>query len=756
MADQTAQRDDWANEPEPAAADWASKLPPKYIDGGRPNPAYFQARLERLNLIAEGAMGPGSELPGGYNQLQKGILHEAKLLGLSERDVLDNRSEASKIADAIDRLLEAPAEFMTLTEDEITGVERAMAEAEKRVSEVIQRREVKGQFGRQHGTNKWRHEGKARLGQWQSLFKRLKKLRTRAIKQMPGQTPGNPNEALTIRAAHLLRFMAFVQRSNIKAFQTDKPSDTCLKFGSHHGDMALDIYLVENQLAMIGEGRTGKTSYDGLLMTLPPGHGKTEVGVGWATLRICHNPTSCGLVTHAQAPKAKEILAYIASNFDRSKINGRRCMALFPLQLADRDNNSGKLRIQNDVVIKAPTVEAAGILGKVSGSSVDWILFDDTVDQEIVDQPETRRRVFDRINGTFLRRLRGKSGTMHLTICTLWHHDDPNARRIAMARSKQSNTKVLIRRCGGPDSKPAFSSIWPEVYDAAYLRQTYNSMRNPSLYAAQFQCDPRPESMRMIRRLRYYDPKAPDHAQFIASSIRRLSLDPAATEHQRSDKAAMVYFGQGAVRWEEPSQDGGFIAKSESQLRVLSGHQFHATQSNLVETVAEFMTSRTVDYVHVETKSAFRAVAEMFKNQYGLDVIQHDPMQANKGQRLKACAPMLEESNAAQGIHATVLFPGTPDGKGGWTIDPELEWLEKQILQFGAVSDDHGVDAVTQLVNYLAPELGVGAGIASAQVRAAQAEVSHFRSRMEQILAAAKQPKNEEDGEQQYLRTNWT
>lgn len=539
--------------------------------------------------------------------------------------------------------------------------------------------------------------------------------------------------------------MIYVGRSSLSTGLGEGGASSVFKIGFHHAKIAVDIWRAETgtHIGMpMGEDldpyhpepviKKGAFQCDGAIVICPPSHGKTEEASHWCARRISENPYEQGWVVHAQAKQAENILGYVSNYFDITTAQGRRNRALFPsVPYVFKKRNNRVFWLDLPHKTKQPTMSAAGVRAKVSGSDASFILFDDPVDQRETEQDAERERTYSLMQGTWLTRLRGqkgkgdKRGTFHLTTTTLWHPDDANCRRIALAKEKQDTSAflpLLVSRqgCGGPNSVPPFKPLWPEMYGQQYLRRKYAEMRSPTLYSAAYMSDPVAEARKIIRKIRLYDPAHPDHARFLQIAKFYLSLDPAATNREGADKAGIVYGGLGELAWEEISDDGTQVMSTEMRFRVLDAHQIHATQSELVEHAFGLCLVNKVDHVVAETRSGYVAVAEMFENMHGIKPIRIDPGNKSKEIRLRSAAPMLEDGNSDSGLRAVVEFPGKRDETGKIVPDEKFHFLYDQILNFGFCSDDHCVDAVTQVVNYLASDLGVGRGIAS---RIAQQQV---------------------------------
>lgn len=681
--------------------DWLKEIPPQSV-GGRGNPDYYRFQYDRLNLMAMTEAAPGKPLLVGYDSMRRGILEAARMAGVSEQDVVDRRSSLDKAHDLVAALKDTPESALEAMDEELTAVESAMDEAEKAVVGAIDELRNTNNTASLRAAS-WDERKK----RWRSLLGRIRGLRQKARKPVYRRNEYHADTELVQGASHVLRFMAYVGRSDLDS--------KVFRFAKHHGHMAIGIYCARNQCDVHPTGGViGSMAFDSCTLVLPPGHGKTEVGQHFMLLAIAQDNQIQALIGHAQGDMAKDIKKKIGGYFETENANARRFLSLFPLKLSDQDNNSNSLRLQLKNPTKSPTIRAHGILSRVNGGNASMIWLDDPCDQDIADQAVQRKRVFNRINGTWLRRLRGMKNTFLLITTTLWHQDDPVSRRIGQARAderqhRKKTQKIILLKCGGPNDKPAFKPLWPAMYPEAYLRKVYKEMANPSLYSAVYRCDPTAEEARIIKKLRFYDPLSKEHQDFMASAIKRLSLDPAATRERKNDRAGMLFLANGQIRT-IVKDDFGESVSFESRIRILEAREIQATQTDLVETSVQYCIDRRVDYVHVETRGGYVATAEMFHNTYGIEAIRHDPTIAGKGDRLRACAAMLEDGNAASGIRAVVEFPGRQLPDGTWEPLEEILWVCKQFTDYGFNKDDHVLDAGTQVFIYLASEVGVGLG----------------------------------------------
>lgn len=709
----------------------AAGAPGRNNEDGSRNPDWFRWAFKQVNDLNVAVALGIKEMPKGYNLAQALALleAEARVSGYDPKHLQDVRTEAEKIADAWREVSAHPESVFEVVDDTLAAMEAQMNAADKLGLQLL------GGSNTDEGLERELKLHELAKKKWAERLSRVRKLRHRAREPFPG---GFGGDYRCYAAVHAIRFMIYVGRSSIGA------DSSIFRIGKHHVEFSIALWLARNNLQYHDhqwvdvtdpEQTQSPAPYDGVMGVMPPGHGKTALAAHAITLIIDQNPREKWIFGHAQAPKAEENLAYVGSNFDPNTANGRRNISLFgPPVIAKKNSDTLDLEDRSSETRKASTIRAHGITSKISGSDADGIWFDDPCDQELAEQETTRKRVADRMNGTWRTRKRGKKAFEIITT-TLWHHDDPNSQWMDLITKGKINYLLVKRECGGPDQK--FAPLWPDEYPASRLKQIYAQMRNHRLYAAAYQSNPQPEELRRIKRLAYYLPGSDEHTQFVRDAVFHLSLDPSATNNEKSDKASFVYAGVGDIK---SVKDG--VHSYERRMRVCDAMQFRANQTEGVDTVCAYAETHSTHYCHVETRSGFNATAEMLEAR-GIDVIRHDPKNQKKLLRLEHVAVMLDDSNRARGFPGAVVeFPGMlmEDGTIGPDPESDIAWLAKQILDAGVAVEDHGLDATTQLCKYLGPELGVGEG--SVTIQAQEANRFHENPAINRMLEECAKERN--------------
>lgn len=671
-------------------------------------------------LMTDAALGR-ADLPKGYNaaQARELIDTEARLCGYDPKHLMDVRTDAQVYADATELLLAAPASAFEQSDAILDQIETQMDAADKFLLDecgagnvvVRDKRAVKKDLESRAAAKK----------AWGERIKRLKRVRTRARDAFPAGS-AQPNRPAMV-AAHPLRFMIYTGR--------EPKRGNVFRVGNHHGVIALALYEAENRKRWQNLEWV-PVFFTGLMTVIPPGHGKTTMAAHWLSLRIAQNPRLRVLIGHAQSGEAEKDLAYVAAMFDRDTAQGRRLRSLFPAVPETRKSNTETFDLEPIAGEKKrqPTIMAYGITGQISGSDADIIWFDDPCDQKLAEQETTRKSAFDRMNGTWRSRMRDtpEDPTFEWTTTTLWHHDDPNCIRIGLAKDRKIKLRVKVLRCGGPDEH--FAPLWPEVIPASKLKSTYAEWRNPRLYAAAYQSNPQPDSLRKIRRLAYYLPGDEQHAKFLANSVNYISIDPTGTNRDKSDMASFVYAGVGDLVIKRTDNSVEYVRKC----RILHAHEMHARQGETVSEVCAFAEHHSTHYICCEMVSGYEAMREFFE-QRDLDVIASQPHGKSKEVRLGHVASMFDDSLRDKGFPGAVIeFPGKKmeDGTIGPDPDSPLAWLEDQILNFGVAKGDHGVDAAVYLAKHIGPELNVAEGAVTRRLQ--QQPPKHPDARMERML----------------------
>jgi len=702
--------------PPPAESDVMAALPsafdipdmPPAVVNGAPNPDHFRALYAAYTKRVMAAAMANEKLE--FNAAQVGAVLDgwAKMHGIDPKVLVDARSEADKNLDAVTRLIETQGgSLLEETRERLEALAKVMDECDSGCAERFEAPGTKaGAAIDVENGDRMRarpRDGRAeKKSQWAAIFRLAAHLNERAACPVPERTPRGLERS--VEAAWLLRYTAFVTR--------DKQGDRLLSFSRPHFEFACEAYMAYNELEYVGGRVFARRECDGLLAVMPPGVGKSTLGAHFIALRINLDPNMRLQVIHAGESMAAQSMSKVKIIFDRTTAQGRRNAALFPDTPPMIEDSAKHFRLRTDERQSQPTGRAWGEESKGSGGDADMLWEDDACDRKIAESETSRNRLNDQLVNTWRKRLRKSphTRTFLLITTTLWNHDDPYCRLINLVKQGKSRMNVLRMGHNGPDDHPPFRSLIPDRVTSAELRSRYH--QSPHTYATVEQCNPSAPTARRIKRLRYYLPGDPSHAEFLRRATFCLSLDPTYTKKETSDMAAFVYCAIGDVT------EGG---ETRTVMRVLDARTFHARQGETVMEVAAYTSSHTTHYLHVEQHSGTDATLEHLDNM-GIDHISHQIGSLSKAFRLERVAVMLDDGLRDKGFPgACVEFPGVV-GEGGRIEsdrEGELRWLEQEILEFGVAATDHGLDALTQLCWHYLPELSPGSSVTTAQVQRA-------------------------------------
>jgi hypothetical protein len=752
-------------------------LPPSKVKGEW-NPDYFASLLDMANRrYMQTVLLEGQASQFNLAQFQKGVIDAARMVGITEREILDRRSPEQRAEDVWTRIFADPESAFAIQDEDLRSLdaliekkEAAMDAADRLAIEEHEKILSERDTTYNAGAARAAPANEARLAEnrspkaWRRRIQRILRLRARASCKVPknmAETPWTSGNQYTrkglipsaIESAHPMRFMVYVGRAGFDLdskpadHARENPEDLIFDVSEHHMRFWVHLWIHRNGCAPVRDKESGKhyfekgrIKYQGSLQVMPVGHGKTDAVIHYAGLEMALNPRTQAYYIHAKSERAKKGIQGIKRFLNKEDPTGQRYLSLFPMELDAVDNDATHIRVKVKNTPKSPTFTGVGVDSSELGGDSNFQIWDDIVPQEDVVEESTRKQRWDKMRGTYFSRQRIK-GAFTLVIGTFWHRGDALMQILDKARTaaETGGTKgimfgVLVQRVGGPQptsTTKAWQPLWPKVKGVAELKQEYEKY-GPSLYSAAMMSNPIADEQRIVKKIRFYDPLSPEHESFMASSLKYISLDPAATNSRGSDKAGVVYAGVGDVRIHNTDADGNRTTGTERRVRFLDCHEIHATQSELTEYTTSFAATKQVDYVIVEAVSGFRGIVEMFEGR-GIDAIRVNPRGKNKEQRLRAVAPFIEDASANLGIRAIAEFPGVWEGEGEkrrLVADPRFRTVIEQILDFGVCAGDHIVDAVTYLLGYVSSDLSIGRGIVTDKVRFMKPVLDEQRQRL--------------------------
>lgn len=685
---------------------------PRLGKDGKPNPDYFRALFARWTEVGIEAAESGVAV-ANYDQTRKGLEELCRMHGCDPKYIGDQRSDAEIISDAVEKLLENPSAIFEFADSTLELLEGRMVEAcrycDEAIAENVREAEKSGikavpddQIAAKLGVKKKCADALIHV------IRQVTRLRLWARNPyLPERSDLSENGQ---RAAHVLRFMLYVGRSNI----SEKGRGNQLyQIGRHHARMAVALWEAQSGVWYHKGGvqlgaYCGPDRYEGCILVLPPGHGKTDLASHVQGLWLSQNPYEQIIVGHAKKDMAAKVGMYISAMFDDDEPVGRRRASLYP-KVRAAHATSQALFLDIDQTLKDANLQSRGISEKISGSNATKMLLDDPVDADEADRPTERERTYNRLNNTWFARLRGSDETFVLIVATIWHQDDSVSRLIDLASKGKANYRVLRMPCGGPEE--GFTPVWPEMYDRNHLKSIWR--KNPNQYETVYRMNPTSKSGRIVSKVKLYDPTTQEHEDFIARSVFHASVDPAATNREKSDRAGVIYAAQGDIV-QEKLTDFGKDVSSRRVLRIIEAERLQANQNEIMAYVAAKSQTRRIDWVHIECVAGTgNAAADVAQTFYDMDVMRHTPGPISKERRLRRVAMMLDAGTV--GLEPVIEFPCSPDDPN--KPHESVAWLVDEVLRFGAAPTDDGVDALTMLAAHLMPDLSPGEGAVTSQVK---------------------------------------
>jgi hypothetical protein len=593
------------------------------------------------------------------------------------------------------------------------------------------------------------------LDGWAKRIERIRLLRKLAREPHPEELrTARSNDAKYDRfdraaceASHPLRHQAFTGRSDLRP---DGSKGTVFQFGKPHFRMAADLWVAEQKafffygrIYFFREGRSKHTAvrwssayngarnaadYVGMMMILPPRHGKTAFLRHWVSLRASQYMRLQSAYIHGRDVEASKFVRYVSDMFAGDTGAGRRHKSLFPdLMLSKIDNTQSKIRLQVDDPPSNPTLIGSGIGASAQGNNLDLLVADDIVGKDDQSSPTTREQTKMSLRGTWMTRVQGKDGGFRIFAGYPWHQDDAIYDLMELAdEAKRSNGQrgIRLRVCkmavGGPEDN--FRPIWPDVCDRKFLKSKYQEIGAPT-YAAQYQMKPLTDDMKIVKQVRLYDPKPmtdeDQHNRFVDSCEIHVSVDPSFTNTANSDMAGVVVVGVGSLEERTTSDTGTIKSNVRTVIRVLEVVEMKSTQSEMTSYLLAKAQSMPIHALHVETTGGGGALVQMLEDA-GItsNVVSHTTGGKNKEVRLRRVAMLLEDG--APGLRARVEFPGKRDDDtytdsgvrkaGELRPDKSIKRLIDYVENFRVSSGYHSLDALTQVVAHIGAEHGFSGG----------------------------------------------
>lgn len=708
----------------------------------------------------------GNGLTTNYKQAMDALREMGKPLGEDFENLSESRDEANLALAGARALLESGDAIYEARDKEIEALIKQFSDVAALAAEYFR-----------HDAEK--HEGpppdilgddpKAtaeRAKKWAGLLRRILALRQSIRDPVPvGVLPAMSHAWASTR---LLRYAAYAGRPDTGGkYIWSKP----------HVKMACDIYLARTgyQPSVVhpegmltgGEdyhgGKFNADPWEGAVLGYPPRHGKTDIEQALVELSVCDRPQIQVAYVTANEGIAKEFVNKVRQAFDTKTAKGRRRETLYPgLGLSRRDNNGLAMRVACENEPRSPTLRGAAVMSGRLGANVDLLIGDDLVDPKDAAEPTTREQRRKRWAATFMTRRQG--GRSFVLISGYPHHWEDlfwltltSARRHVETGGREGlRMRPSVMAVGGPETDPPFKPIFPELYNAAWLKRRYTTIADAAIWSSNFMLRPETESLQLIKRVEFYDAEDPETGteRFLKAARVVVSLDPAAEDKRGSDKVGHVVVAVGAI--EDVDADGNLCYRRV--IRVIEAQEYHATQIDLADRLAALAKSNLkIDEFVIEKVTALGVgVRDHLEREHGITAVTLiPPGPRSKEQRLHAVKGMLEA--ASVGIRPVVQFAGKKidgghDPETGQQlpdrlvpVDEGMNALVQYITHFRMMSGFHSLDACTQVILYLSPEVGGGPGRVAEQAKKLSADAEAKKRLIEMHKQAPDESAREAD-----------
>ncbi len=226
-------------------------------------------------------------------------------------------------------------------------------------------------------------------------------------------------------AAHALEAAAglALTRLNIEAARQDPAIFVRLVLRDEETGKVID------QQPFHDEWQDELSKHDRLVLWSSIEFGKSsQITVGRVLWELGRNPSLRVLIATSTVRAAQKIIRTLSKYIETSEA----LRAVFPHLQRAKDHrapwNMSALTIERPVISKDPSVQACGVRGRIIGSRVDLLVFDDVIDGENTSTSEKRDGVFDWLRQTPLGRL-----TEHARVWVVvnaWHPKDAAHRMV--------------------------------------------------------------------------------------------------------------------------------------------------------------------------------------------------------------------------------------------------------------------------------------------------------------------------------------
>lgn len=448
----------------------------------------------------------------------------------------------------------------------------------------------------------------------------------------------------------------------------------------------------------------------------PPSTGKTTCLYGQELWDLRENPNLRMLRQCGDKEMARKRLDLL-----RSYIQNARFKAISPGIEVDfrKRSNTDQFTLVRTNPSQDPTVFAAGCLSEYQGSGVERIDCDDLCPDKVQWEESLRWKIWARLHGMTLKRIRNWAVGRVRYIGNPWHPGDATSQlRRKILEGEMPNWR--IHRSPRPhdvDGNPLPLMRNRPDWKQRRLQLIAQQRTTPQQYDCTERLDPRPEGTKKLKRVRYYDVSG--------------GTDPLCPAKKREQYATLLKRIDASQRWHviDPSAGGADLAgvtcfglSPDGCAAIRSAASFRVDATSLAEHIKNIVMAEGGDQVLIEAQGAGKGQANLtatylltylgpdFSDQIHFSGTRFGDARArpagqniSKEQRYFRCLSYLDATLSG----GVIMFPGkwvkSGVSQGVQLVsvdDVELKTLHDQLHDYPNVSQDQYIDCVSMFINY--------------------------------------------------------
>ena len=390
-----------------------------------------------------------------------------------------------------------------------------------------------------------------------------------------------------------------------------------------------------------------------------------------------------------------------------------RFRALHPHIRIDRrqpDNSDQFTVVRPNIGSQDPTMIAKGAQSEIQGAGLERLDCDDLCPPRVRREASTRKAITEHFQSVVLTRRRTIRNSRVRYVATPWHVDDTTCR---LQRDILDGKRPGWAVYRFPVEEDADGNPIPPISRPGYGDELRTiKITDPLTYACCYRLDPRDETQRRLKGLRFYDveggtsPLCPENRRdYYRKLLERIQngekwkvLDPAfggrdqtaivgfSKSRRRPGTAAITSAEFISARATEVIERVCKVVADEGTDKLLMESQ--GPQKGVIDTWTEFLVARLGDKYRDRIVTSGTRLRDRLGRPVGQNV--------SKSQRYYNAVPYLE--------NGVVMFPGR------WALvnerpqlvccdEPGLRQLYDQLMNYPNVTRDDGIDPVSMFIN---------------------------------------------------------